>query len=124
MVPFRIKKRKDFLAVKAQEKRFVSPSFVLQCFPKACPQGVGLGFTTTKKLGKAVIRNRIRRRLKEVCRLYPAWDNFDGFYFVVVGRKAALNTEFSDLQIQLQNALQFFLKKENAHGKTENSTQS
>ena len=113
---FRIKKRKDFLAVNAKEMRFVSPSLVLQAFPKACLQDVGLGFTTTKKLGKAVIRNRIRRRLKEVCRLYQGWDHFDGFYFVIIGRKAALYTEFTQLQSELKTALEFFLKRENAHG--------
>ena len=121
---FRIKKRKDFLAVNAKEMRFVCPSLVLQAFPKACFEGIGLGFTTTKKLGKATVRNRIRRRLKEVCRLYQGWDNFNGFYFVVVGRKAALYTEFTQLQSELKTALEFFLKKENAHGKTGNSTQS
>lgn len=109
MIPFRIKKRKDFLAVKSKEIRFVCPSLVVQAFPQACLDGVGLGFTTTKKLGKAVIRNRIRRRLKEACRLYPDWHLFNGFYFVVIGRKTAYTAPFSQIQADLKRALTSFL---------------
>ena len=55
-----------------------------------------VGITVSKKLGKAHIRNRIRRRLREVYRLnesrfQPGWD------IVVVARSRCLNAEFSKL---------------------------
>ncbi len=55
-----------------------------------------VGITTGKKLGRAVVRNRVRRRLREVYRLNeekfrPGWD------IVVVARSKAITAKFSDL---------------------------
>ena len=55
-----------------------------------------VGITVSKKLGHAVVRNRVRRRLKEVYRLNeerfsPGWD------IVVVARTRAVDAPFSAL---------------------------
>ena len=56
-----------------------------------------MGITVTKKLGKAVVRNRIRRRLKEIYRVNE--EKFRvGFDIVVVARTAGRYADFSRLE--------------------------
>jgi ribonuclease P protein component len=55
------------------------------------------GFTITKKIGGAVERNRIRRRLKEAVRALQPGLVKAGHDYVVVARRAALTDRFEDL---------------------------
>ena len=55
-----------------------------------------LGFTVSTKLGHAVVRNRIRRRLREIYRLHEAQIR-PGYDIVVVARSAAIDADFSAL---------------------------
>jgi ribonuclease P protein component len=72
---------------------FAGPYLVLYA-RKNRTQTNRVGITVSKKLGKAHIRNRIRRRLREIYRLnedkfLPGWD------IVLVGRGKALDADFS-----------------------------
>lgn len=62
------------------------------------------GFTATKKLGNAVIRNRIRRRLKEVVRLVAPGAARAGFDYVLIAREVAATRSFADLERDLAAA--------------------
>ena len=64
-----------------------------------------LGFTVTKKIGNAVIRNRTRRRLKEAARLVLAEQKVAGVDLVLIGRKATRERDFRALQQDLRRAL-------------------
>ena len=64
-----------------------------------------VGFTATKKLGNAVIRNRIKRRLREIARLkLGAW-RIAGHDYVLIGRGQSLDRPFADLEKDLNSAL-------------------
>lgn len=64
-----------------------------------------MGFTCTKKLGNAVTRNRIRRRLKEAARLASEPYLKPGFDYVLIGRAATENRGFEDLKKDIISAL-------------------
>ncbi len=130
----RLRKRSEFLAV-AKGRRVNRPAFTLQVLarpgaaaaadsaqiPEAsatdAPGGWRVGLTMTRQLGGAVVRNRVRRRLREALRaasagrfttkhdsagLAPAGPGAD---IVVVGRTAALTTPFADLVAELAAGL-------------------
>lgn len=75
---------------------FAGPYLVL--YARRNREGLNrVGITVSKKLGKAHIRNRIRRRLREVYRLneerfLPGWD------IVLVGRGRALDADFAAME--------------------------
>jgi len=64
----RLKKRSEFLAVAAANRRWAAPGLVLQARKAAeadrTAEPLRIGFTATKKIGNAVARNRARRRLR------------------------------------------------------------
>jgi ribonuclease P protein component len=64
-----------------------------------------VGFTVSRKVGGAVERNRVRRRLREIVRLSAAAGFRGGSDYVVVGRRAALALPFARLAADLTGAL-------------------
>ena len=69
----------------------------LPCYAKNGLQFNRLGITVSSKIGKAVVRNRVRRRIKEAYRLNE--DKFKTPYdIVIVSRVRAANAVFSEIE--------------------------
>ena len=64
-----------------------------------------IGFTVTKKIGGAVVRNRTRRRLKEAARLELTLDAPSGFDLVLIGRESTRTRTFQELRDDLRRAM-------------------
>lgn len=64
----RLKRTRDFAAVREQGKSWTSRSLILAVRPRPGAASAHAGFTTTKRLGNAVVRNKIRRRLRMIVR--------------------------------------------------------
>ncbi len=81
------------------------PGLVLQVLVRGDDAPARLGFTVTKKVGNAVVRNRTRRRLREAARLLLATAPVTGADLVLVGRDKTRGRKFSLLIDDLRQAL-------------------
>lgn len=72
----------------------------------ACPNKLSskkrFGFSVSKKIGKAVIRNRVRRRLKEICQLNVSWF-IDGYDYVLIARKGIDKVHYNSLKKSIED---------------------
>lgn len=90
-----LKKNYEFRRLYTKGKSAVTPYFVIYCRKNQQKEN-RVGFTVSVKLGKAVVRNRIRRRLREVYRL-----NLEslrgGYDIVIVARSRSRDADFAKL---------------------------
>jgi len=100
-----LRKRADFLAANAG-KRAATPGFVLLVRDRADRDPlIRVGFTVTKKIGGAVVRNRMKRRFRALAREIIPANGFAGSDHVMIGRAKGIEREFAALRADLIGAL-------------------
>ncbi len=110
MSPFprlaRLKKRADFLNVAAGQRKFVTPGLIVQMRAQAqTGQPSRLGFTVSKKVGNAVMRNRAKRRLRALTDEMFRDTQPSGVDLVIIGRAATIDRDFDALRRDLRQAI-------------------
>ena len=100
----RLKQRADFLAA-ASGAKVATAAFVLQGRNRDDDGPVRIGFTVSRKVGTAVERNRVRRRLRDIVKRSPADDMRSGYDYVLIGRRTALSRQFDHMIEDFRNAL-------------------
>jgi ribonuclease P protein component len=124
----RLMRREDFLRVAAARRRWVTPAFILQArersregtnvaidaatvtssnpaFVDRTIREVRVGFTVSRKVGNAVVRNRVRRRLRAAVDAVLPERAAPGFDLVLVGRNGGLTHPFERIKQDLAVAL-------------------
>jgi len=105
----RLKRRGEFVRAAKSGLHASAPGMAVQAYLRRDGEGptdcIRVGFTTSKKVGNAVIRNRVRRRLRVVADALLAESGKPRHDYVLVGRTAAKDRDFQDLLADLQNAL-------------------
>lgn len=101
-----IKQRSDFLACNKGAYRGVK-GFVLQARDRTDgTNDIRIGYTCSKKLGNAVMRNRAKRRLREVARLSLPTMGRAGWDYVLIGKREVTATrDFQDMLADMRYAL-------------------
>ena len=93
---YSLKKNSDFRRLYAKGKSAATPYLVLYCRKNRLEHNRA-GYTVSTKLGHAVVRNRVRRRLREIVRLNRAAVK-PGYDLVLVARSRAVDAEYRKLE--------------------------
>ncbi len=107
----RLQRRDDFLRVAGRGRKWVTPGLILQVASMDLAiagfdeKGVRVGFTASRRVGNAVERNRVRRRLRAAVREVLDDHGRRGRDYVVIGRRASLVRPFRSLVQDLKVAL-------------------
>jgi ribonuclease P protein component len=108
----RLKRRPEFLRAASAGHKCVTPGLILQARPHSAaerderaiaPRRVG--FTVSRKVGSAVVRNRVRRRLRSVAERVLAAHGMAECDYVIIGRQATAARPFPALEQDLETAL-------------------
>jgi len=97
---WRIRRRKEYLAVQGRGVRIHATFFLLLVLPNRLDHP-RLGITVSRKVGNAVVRNRVRRHVREVFRQNKAWFPM-GLDVVVIAKRRAANVSHVDVYSDLE----------------------
>jgi ribonuclease P protein component len=90
----RLRREREFAAVYRQGRSWSNQMLALRVLPSTLPQS-RFGFAVGKRVGKAVVRNKVKRRLREAVR---ALQPVNGWDVVIVARPPAAEADFAGLR--------------------------
>lgn len=118
----RIKYGRDFVRVKQHGSRLVSGSVILNWLLVPTARNSRLGVVVSRKLGKATVRNRIKRLLREVFRLHSA-ELIGPVDMVLIARPAIISRSFREIERDyLEGLMKAGLYKAEANGEKPDTT--
>jgi len=95
----RLRRRREYLRVQRSGKRFHTPSFVVVHQPGST-DAARLGVTVSSKVGNAVVRNRIKRRVRESFRIHRS-QMATGIDLVVIAKQGAHDLSYHQIEGEL-----------------------
>ena len=118
---FRVKKEKDFNAIFKEGESVANRRFVIYRLANS-QEHFRVGLSVSKKLGNAVMRNQIKRRIRHILidHRNELVDNVD---FIVIARKGVENLDYAELEKNLLHVLRLAkIYQEGNRSEEENTT--
>lgn len=100
----RLRKREDFNVVYRYGRSFANSQFVVYWRRRSQKGSFRMGVSASSKLGNAVVRNRLRRMVKEIVRL-NAGKLLDDTDLILIVRKPALSLPYKEMESSILHVL-------------------
>ena len=101
-----IKKRSTFIYVKDHGNFIRSSSFNLQILEDLkLEKVIAVGYTATKRLGNAVVRNKSKRIMRDLARKVITKYGKINFYYVIIAKSTLLKKPFKELELELEKLI-------------------
>jgi ribonuclease P protein component len=100
-----ISARRDFLAANSAKRRAAAGFVLLVRDRQDGDTAKRVGFTVTKKIGNAVVRNRMKRRLRALARDLVVSHGKPGSDHILIGRAGGIERDYLTLRAELEKAL-------------------
>ena len=101
-----IKKRSEFVFVRDNCKFIKSYSFNLQILEDTrLNNTIAVGYTATKRLGNAVVRNKSKRIMRELAKKVLIKFGKNNFYYVLIAKSSLLKKPFMELKLELKKII-------------------
>lgn len=104
-----IKKSNEYGKIFGKGRSVADDKFVLIA-RKNCRDEKRFGFSVSRRVGKAVTRNKIRRLLKEICRINLG-QFMQGYDFMIIARKGSDTCDFQDIRVRILRLVSKLKKK-------------
>ena len=117
-----LKKRSDFLRIAGVGRKWVTPAVIVQTCENSVADGnfIRVGYTASKKVGNAVMRNRAKRRLREAARQVMGFSASKNHDYVLIARSQIADIKFKELIRDLKWALKRLHKSAEKSGSENN----
>lgn len=93
---FGLKKNSDFVAVYHSGKSYANKYLIMYAMKNEM-DSVRIGISVSKKVGNSVVRHRVKRLIRESCRLHDAQLK-QGYDLVIIARKAAAGRGYDEIE--------------------------
>ena len=101
-----IKKRSTFVHVRNRGEFIRSKSFNLQMLEDLkLEKMIAVGYTATKRLGNAVVRNKAKRIMRELARKVITKYGKINFYYVIIAKSTLFKKPFKELELELEKLI-------------------
>ncbi len=84
------------MRVAKSQKKWITPALIIQTCPKE-EKNIRVGYTASKKVGNAVLRNKAKRRMRELVKQVFTKSGRIGYDYVLIARPGITQASFKDL---------------------------
>ena len=99
-----LRRRGDFLRIQQRGRKRHTQNFVVACVKQSPSASSRFGFSVSRRVGNAVVRNRVKRRLREFVRIHRA-ELAAAADFVFIAKPGAAELSYAELVAELRSSL-------------------